>query len=161
FDSDDLRLLEVLAGHAAVALENARLYEAQRREAERAKALLEVAGELAAARGLKDVLARTAAKAAHIAGCNRASIWLDDPSGGRLSVRVIHGDGSPADLSDLADELRAALDAHGEPFVLGFDAARYVVAPLVLDDGACGCIVADVEGSDDELLQHLLGLLGS
>jgi GAF domain-containing protein len=32
FDADDLRLLEVLAGHASVALENARLYEAQRRE---------------------------------------------------------------------------------------------------------------------------------
>ena len=27
FDEDDLRLLEVLAGHASVALENARLYE--------------------------------------------------------------------------------------------------------------------------------------
>ncbi|MGH3132848.1 MAG: diguanylate cyclase, partial [Gaiellaceae bacterium] len=43
FDADDLRLLEVLAGHASVALENARLYEAQRREAESATALLEFA----------------------------------------------------------------------------------------------------------------------
>ena len=41
FDEDDLRLLEVLAGHAAVALENARLYEEARREAETAKALLD------------------------------------------------------------------------------------------------------------------------
>jgi diguanylate cyclase (GGDEF)-like protein len=41
FDEDDQRLLEVLAGHAAVALENARLYEAARREAETANALLE------------------------------------------------------------------------------------------------------------------------
>jgi diguanylate cyclase (GGDEF)-like protein len=40
FDEDDLRLLEVLAGHAAVALENARLYEAARSEAETARALL-------------------------------------------------------------------------------------------------------------------------
>ena len=43
FDADDLRLLEVLAGHASVALVNAQLYEAQRREAESAKALLELA----------------------------------------------------------------------------------------------------------------------
>ena len=42
FDADDLRLLEVLAGHVSVALVNARLYEAQRREAESAKALLEL-----------------------------------------------------------------------------------------------------------------------
>src|SRR5919204_48179 len=32
FDEDDVRLLEVLAGHAAVALENASLYESARRE---------------------------------------------------------------------------------------------------------------------------------
>src|SRR5581483_5684716 len=37
FDEDDVRLLEVLAGQASVALENARLYEQQRREAEAAK----------------------------------------------------------------------------------------------------------------------------
>ena len=35
FDEDDVRLLEVLAGHASVALENARLYDAERREAAR------------------------------------------------------------------------------------------------------------------------------
>ncbi|MEP6892839.1 MAG: HD domain-containing phosphohydrolase [Gaiellaceae bacterium] len=34
FDDDDVRLLEVLAAHAAVAIENARLYEAVQREAE-------------------------------------------------------------------------------------------------------------------------------
>src|SRR5262249_8079547 len=46
FDEDDVRLLEVLAGHAAVALENASLYEAARREAERATALLEFSRQL-------------------------------------------------------------------------------------------------------------------
>ena len=58
FDEDDLRLLEVLAGHAAVAVENARLYEVQRREAESAKALLEFGRDLAAAEGLEQVLER-------------------------------------------------------------------------------------------------------
>src|SRR4029079_17887982 len=46
FDEDDMRLLEVLAGHAAVALETAGLYEAARREAERATALLEFSRQL-------------------------------------------------------------------------------------------------------------------
>ena len=62
FDEDDVRLLEVLAGQASVALENARLYEAQRLEAERAResaeianALLEVSGRLASAEGLDEV----------------------------------------------------------------------------------------------------------
>ncbi|HZC29320.1 MAG TPA: diguanylate cyclase, partial [Gaiellaceae bacterium] len=55
FDDDDVRLLEVLAGHAAVALENASLYEAARREAERATALLEFSRELATADGMDEV----------------------------------------------------------------------------------------------------------
>ena len=50
FDEDDVRLLEVLAGQASVALENARLYEQQRREAEGAKALLAFADELSQVR---------------------------------------------------------------------------------------------------------------
>ena len=58
FDADDLRLLEVLAGHTAAAVENARLYEVQRREAESAKALLEFGRDLAAAEGLEQVLER-------------------------------------------------------------------------------------------------------
>ena len=91
FDEDDLRLLEVLAGHAAVALENARLYEAQRREAESAKALLEFGRELAAAEGLDHVLDarrrgrsaadRRAARLALAAGARAAT-----SSGGRRSA---------------------------------------------------------------------------
>ena len=46
-----MRLLEVLAGHAAVALENAGLYESARREAERATALLEFSRQLSTRRG--------------------------------------------------------------------------------------------------------------
>ncbi len=76
FDQDDLRLLEVLAGHAAVALENARLYEAQRREADSAKALLEFARELATAHGLDDVMTRTVTQAARIIESDRVSLWL-------------------------------------------------------------------------------------
>src|SRR5437762_6781184 len=58
FDEDDVRLLEVLAGHAAVALENASLYEAARREAERATALLEFGRELATLVDLDDIAGR-------------------------------------------------------------------------------------------------------
>ncbi|MDP9308932.1 MAG: diguanylate cyclase, partial [Actinomycetota bacterium] len=58
FDEDDVRLLEVLGGHAAVALENARLYQSQRREAEHLKELLEFSRELASAEGLPEVLHR-------------------------------------------------------------------------------------------------------
>ncbi len=58
FDEDEVRLLEVLAGHAAVAIENARLYESARREAESATALLEFGRELATLVELDEIVER-------------------------------------------------------------------------------------------------------
>ena len=83
FDDDDLRLLEVLAGHAAVALENARLYEAQRREAESAHALLDFGRELASAEGLERVLELVVEGATRILGAP-ASLWMQDAETGEL-----------------------------------------------------------------------------
>ena len=86
FDADDLRLLEVLAGHASVALVNAQLYEAQRREAEGAKALLELSRELSSGTQLDEVVERIARGAARILGAPRASVWL--PAERRRRARV-------------------------------------------------------------------------
>ena len=66
FDTDDLRFLEVLAGHASVAFANARLYEAERREAHGAKALLELSRELSACTELDAVADRIVQGAARI-----------------------------------------------------------------------------------------------
>ena len=101
FDEDDLRLLEVLAGHASVALENARLYEAQRREAESAKALLEFGRDLAAAEGLDRVLdaRRRGRRAAHrraerlaLAAGRRAGDLVGRAAVGYEDGRVIVGE---------------------------------------------------------------------
>src|SRR5207302_4093655 len=91
FDEDDVRLLEVLGGHASVALENARLYEAERREAESAKALLEFSRELASASGLDEVLGRIVERTADILGSPLSSVWLQDPETGELVARALHG----------------------------------------------------------------------
>jgi HD-GYP domain-containing protein (c-di-GMP phosphodiesterase class II) len=76
FDDDDIRLLEVLAGHASVALENAHLYEHQRREAEGAKALLAFTAELRQATSVDEIFALTVATAAALFATDRASLWL-------------------------------------------------------------------------------------
>ncbi len=85
FDQDELRLLEVLAGHASSALVNARLYEEQRREAESAKALLELSSELSSSTGLEAVATRIAAGAARIMRSERASVWLPEHETGVLA----------------------------------------------------------------------------
>ena len=78
FDDDDIRLLEVLAGHASVALENAHLYEHQRREAEGAKALLAFTAELRQATSVDEIFGLTVATAAALFATDRVSLWLGD-----------------------------------------------------------------------------------
>jgi diguanylate cyclase (GGDEF)-like protein/putative nucleotidyltransferase with HDIG domain len=88
FDADDLRLLEVLAGHASVALVNARLFEAQRREAEIAKALLEFGRELSSADAVNAVFELVAEGSARLLGADHASVWLQREHDGDLECRA-------------------------------------------------------------------------
>ena len=89
FDEDEVRLLEVLAGHAAVAIENARLYESARREAESATALLEFGRELATLVELDEIVERVTSLSAEILGSRHTSFWLEVD--GKLRLRAQHG----------------------------------------------------------------------
>ena len=133
FDEDDLRLLEVLAGHAAVALENARLYEAQRREAESAKALLEFGRDLAAAEGLERVLERVVEGAARLTDSHRAWLWLQEADGGDVVVCASVGDDASSPVRRPARTVRA-LAGKTEPFVdTTLHGSFAVVAPFSID----------------------------
>jgi HD-GYP domain-containing protein (c-di-GMP phosphodiesterase class II) len=147
FDEDDVRLIEVLAGHAAVALENAGLYEAARREAERATALLEFSRQLSSAEGMDAVVDRIVELSARTLGSPRASLWYQDAVGGDVRVRATHG------YSELDEERLGRMTfphelAHQEPFVVTgeFEAA---IAPLTLDGGRLGCIAVSPPTNGD------------
>jgi len=155
FDEDDVRLLEVLAGHAAVALENASLYEAARREAERATALLEFSRQLSSAEGMDAVVDRIVELSARTLGSHRASVWYQDAAEGEIRLRASYGY-SELEQERLARE-RFAHALADEPFVVG-DAA---IAPLTLDGGRLGAIaVALPEGADfgERQLRLLAGI---
>ena len=138
FDEDDVRLIEVLAGHAAVALENAGLYEAARREADRATALLEFSRQLSSAEGMDAVVDRIVELSARTLGSPRASLWYQDAVGGDVDVRATHGY-SELDEGRLGRMTFPGELTHEEPFVITgeFQAA---IAPLTLDGGRLGCI---------------------
>ena len=92
FDDDDVRLIEVLAGNASVALENARLYEAQRRDAEKAReaadsaqALLEFSRTLTMTRAdFEEVANAIVEQAGTILGCEQVSLWLQREDGAAI-----------------------------------------------------------------------------
>jgi diguanylate cyclase (GGDEF)-like protein len=177
FDEDDVRLLEVLAGHAAVALENASLYESARREAERATALLEFSRELALAEGLDDVVDRIVELSARALNAPRASVWLQEAVGQPVHVSATYGY-SELDKGRVA-RIRFDHDdsteffSGGEPFVVApemhdqIDGARelaggrpFAIAPLSLDGGRIGCVVVAAPAEGDFSEQHLSLLAG-
>ena len=165
FDEADMRLLEVLAGHASVALENARLYDAERREAawaresaEVASSLLELSRVLAQAESLEDVLRRIVASAARILGSDRASIWLQDTHDGplRLGAQLGHTSSEQASLDTLsidADPVRSLVHQNRPLVVEGTEVpelgwaprrpgSRLALATLRLDAGRIGLLAA-------------------
>ena len=90
FDEDEVRLLEVLAGHAAVAIENARLYGAARREAESATALLEFGRQLATLVERDEIVERVTSLSAEILGCTQTSLYLERAGLLRLEAEAGH-----------------------------------------------------------------------
>ncbi|HEY3960916.1 MAG TPA: GAF domain-containing protein [Gaiellaceae bacterium] len=140
FDEDDVRLLEVLAGQASVALENARLYESQRREAEGAKALLAFVDEVSHAQSFDEICRRTVQAAASLFETDASSLWLGDES----------GDFSRAASVGVADgvEGRVARERVEEIIVdrrAPFRGEAAIVAPLLSGDGVTGWIAVAKE----------------
>jgi diguanylate cyclase (GGDEF)-like protein len=176
FDEDDVRLLEVLAGHAAVALENASLYEAARREAERATLLLEFSRELAKAEDLDDVAGRVVDLAARALWAPQASVWLQEEVGDDVRVAAMAGyselERGRLVRSAVDSERAAEFLARAEPFVLhtedGEEGCAEVslgrscaVAPIALDGGRLGSIVVtapDEQCFSEQQLQLLAGI---
>ena len=155
FDEDDLRVLDVLAAHTSVALENARLYDAQRREAESATALLQFARDLAQAEGIAEVAARVAHGTALMLSAPNASLWLQDAGTGDLVLLATTTERDEP-LAIPAEHI-APWASRSEPYTVdaqdyagiaeppeGTD-GRFAIAPFTVD-GRWGVIAAAVPG---------------
>ena len=148
FDADDLRVMEVLAGHASVSLENARLYEAQRREAENATALLEFGRDVAAADGLAEVAERVARGSARILSSPGTSLWLQEPETGdlvTLASEPSEWEGGARLSSVPAAHLGPWLTQKNPYFVAAEDYAK-IAAPPEGTDGRFAIAPFTVEG---------------
>src|SRR4051794_9262196 len=183
FDDDDVRLLEVLAGQASVALENARLYEQQRLEAELAKeaaeianALLEASRELGEAESPEEVLGRSVEVTARVLQTERAMLWIEEEDEPRdLVARAAFGYAHKADPRGRRFPRKLAHEPlqRTEPFIVdpaeveempeGLDpsrVSRFVVAPLRLEGNRLGALTASIGDRelDDRQLRLLAGL---
>lgn len=149
FDEDDVRLLEVLAGNASVALENARLYEAQRREADNAKALLVFADAMSRATSLETIAEETTLISSHLLGARLSGLWLSDQETGDYTVLARASRRGPTEVSKVrrvtAEEGRRLLEGHADPFLT--DVEEHPA--LLVEDGERGMVaVAPLVGLD-------------
>jgi diguanylate cyclase (GGDEF)-like protein len=179
FDDDDVRLLEVLAGHASVALENARLYEAQRREADDLKELLEYTVGISQAATPETIGRETVRAVARILGGKNCALWLPDETGDFRIDAHSEYDAEPALQPMLAlvlpsETVHAAIGDRTEPFlVAAADAERYLPSPEGLpwpdlalaplrNDGALEGFIAVREpaAESEHTVEEILRLLG-
>ena len=169
FDADDLRLLEVMAGHASVALENARLYESQRREAETAKALLAFSRDLAEASGIAEVAGRVTIGTVGILASPSTSVWLQSADDGALE-RLAAFPQDDRDVRIAAEHLEPWLGRRDPYTVDAADYAaiasvpegtegRFAIAPFMIANrwGVVAAAIASRSPHDDRDLE----LLGS
>ena len=179
FDEDDVRLLEVLAGHAAVALENARLYETQRREADHLKSLLEFTGAISQASSPEAIGVQTVRTASRMLGGRQSSLWLRGPDGRfRIAAHFQYdADGHLRSLLDVSlsdEDAERLVGGRTEPFTIGAgegavalpapeEWSDVAIAPLRPEDPLEGWLLVRNPGgesihSGDELLRLLGGL---
>ena len=160
FDEDDVRLIEVLAGHASVAMENARLFQEKRTEAENAKALLEFADLLARAGSFYDIGQTSVTELSRMLGITQCSLWLEDDRSGEF-ICTAHvgyiGDAAVEAVvkEKVSPESAELLLGDGKtPFILepsehdryfvtpeGVISSPLVIAPLRNGDGLRGWLV--------------------
>ena len=91
FDSDEVRLAQTFADHAALALEHARLFEDGEQRRREAEAFAELGRQINSSLELDDVLERLGVTARALCGADFAWVALREPGGDAMVLRYRHG----------------------------------------------------------------------
>ncbi|MBM2843901.1 MAG: hypothetical protein HW404_1738, partial [Anaerolineales bacterium] len=80
FGRDDITVLEVLADQIAVGVQNARLFEATLRRAQREQAIIEITSKIRTSGGIDGILRTAVREMRQAMGARQAQIWLNAPA---------------------------------------------------------------------------------
>jgi len=118
FTEDDEAVLVALGAAAGVAVENARLYGAARRQQRWIQASAEVTTRLLSGSEPAEVLADITRRALELSGADLVVLALPDPEGRRLTITYAEGDGADATrglVLPAGQSLSGQVLATGEP----------------------------------------------
>lgn len=136
FDDDDRRLLEVLAPHAAVAIQKAALLKAEHDAAERSASLLGMSKALTGLRTVGDILQEAIETAPSLVPCAAAGAHVLDVETGVFRLARLHevqpGTTRPrSQIADVPAEVAAAfMFSDMDPFVIDEETVRTLPAEL-------------------------------
>ncbi|MBI3648049.1 MAG: GAF domain-containing protein [Actinobacteria bacterium] len=178
FDEEDQRMLEVLASHAAVAVQNARLLAAEREAAETSAALLRLSQALTSVHTIEGIMQEALETVPGIMDCSAIAAYVRDEGTGayRLTSFLGLGDRPAPDLertepvgADVASRFLLSLT---EPFVLPKGSVEQIptehllvqevterlVAPLSWEPEGFGVLVVSARTPDSRFSQRDLRL---
>ena len=154
FDEEDRRLLEVLASHAAVAIGNAKLFQAEREAAETSAALLRLSQALTGLHTIDDILGEAMETIPNLVPSGTVSAYVREEETGafRLHGTRSIGPASP-DLSGaslVAPEVaQQFLQSISEPFVMPREVVAQVPAEYQLPNEPSEVLVAPLRWEPD------------
>ncbi len=128
----EIRLVEALAESAAIAMENARLFQETQLRLGQNTALLELAGVLSASTELQPLLTEIAQRAARAVGVDRCSVFLRQDGGALVPVMAQYADGhgDPA----MWRTFKTIFREHPAGEIRAFADALRLARPVVVDD---------------------------
>jgi PAS domain S-box-containing protein len=136
FDEEDQRLLEVLASHAAVAFENAKLFQSARVAADTSRALLRLSQALTGSHTIGDILQQAIEAVPTLVTCSTVGAYVREAETGRFKLariqEVVTGTMRPrVSIADVPPEVAEELRMTGaEPFLVPAEAVRDIPSEL-------------------------------
>jgi len=171
FDEEDQRLLEVLASHAAVALQNAKLFQAEREAAETSTSLLRLSQTLTQLHSVEDILQEAMDTVPHLVAASGLAAFLrDEETGDFHLLHLSTGSVDPLETAEPhtgitvipSNVAMPLLASESEPFVIPRDVVERVpreywllgevrevlVAPLHWEPDGFGALVLGAKAVD-------------
>ncbi|MFZ5916729.1 MAG: GAF domain-containing protein [Chloroflexota bacterium] len=187
YSENDIELAQALTNQAAVALENARLYEAQRRRAEELSGLYDIALRSSSTLALDELLRQTMPQVVQLLNAEKGTLLLYDPNQRMLIAQPAASFGAaPKEIARFcipidAQNFHSSVFATGRsfishdlahdkriipayrPFVQVFDARNALGVPLPGSDGNIGelYVINKQSGSFTPDDDRLLGTIAS
>ncbi len=165
YSQEEINMVKILAGHAARAIENANVYETEKKGRKFSEALIQAAKGLNASLKLEEVLDRILEQTMSFLKCRGANLMLVEGETARVVRHLGYGDQAPEgrDIQNLTlpvslPSLKQML-VDGKPLLIpnteeypGWDpipgtewVRSYVATPLVVEDNVIGFLNLDHE----------------